>query len=190
MPWENVSGLGVDNTNANIENCNSLKTRVLMKNAEVVIARCPCHILHNTAGKASEAFSAVSKFNLENICIDVFHSFEKYTKRKSILKVYYDFCDVDYQEVVKYISTLGLSTERCVNRELKKYPGLRSNLQSENERDHRFERLLETFSDPITEVYMYFYLFYQCLPISVNFGLEELLVLRIFLKEILFRLTA
>ena len=59
-----------------------------------------------------------------------------------------------------------------------------------NERDHRFERLLETFSDPITEVYMYFYLFYQCLPISVNFGLEELLVLRIFLKEILFRLTA
>ena len=128
-----------------------------MKNTEVVIARCPCHILHNTAGKASEVFAAVSKFNLENSCIDVFHSFEKSTKRKSILKVYYDFCDVDYQEVIKYISTLDLSTERCVNRELKMYPALWSSLQSENERDHRFERLHETFSDPMTEVYMYSY---------------------------------
>lgn len=129
MPWENVSGLGIDNTNANIGNCNSLKTRVLMKNAEVVIARCPCHILHNTAGKASEAFAVVSKFNLENSCIDVFHSFEKFTKRKSILKVYYDFCELN-----KYISTLDLSTERFVDRELKKYPGLWSYLQSQNER--------------------------------------------------------
>ena len=100
-----------------------------MKNAEVVIARCPCHILHNTAGKASEAFVVVSKFNLENSCIDVFHSFEKFTKRKSILKVYYDFC-----ELIKYISTLDLSTERFVDRELKKYPGLWSYLQSQNER--------------------------------------------------------
>lgn len=62
---ENVSGLGVDNTNENIGNCNFLKTRVLTKNAEVVIAGCLCHILYNAAGvaSASEAFAAVSKFN-------------------------------------------------------------------------------------------------------------------------------
>ena len=35
--WENASGLGVDNTNANIGNRNSYKTRVLRKNAKVVI---------------------------------------------------------------------------------------------------------------------------------------------------------
>ena len=62
---ENVSGLGVDNTNENIGNCNFLKTRVLTKNAEVVIAGCLCHILYNAAGmaSASEEFAAVSKFN-------------------------------------------------------------------------------------------------------------------------------
>ena len=37
VSWENASGLGVDNTNANIGNRNSYKTRVLRKNAKVVI---------------------------------------------------------------------------------------------------------------------------------------------------------
>ena len=73
VSWKNVSGLGFDSTNANIGNRNSLKTRVLRKNAEVVIAGCPCHILHNAAEKASEAFASVSKFDLENHCVDLFH---------------------------------------------------------------------------------------------------------------------
>ena len=168
VSWENVSGLGVDNTNANIGNRNSYKTRVLRKNAKVVIVGCSCHILHNAAGKTSEAFAAVSNFDLENHCVDVFHWFEKSTKLKSIVKEYYDFCDVDYQEVIKYNSTRWLCTERCLNRELRKYPGLRSYFQSENERDLRFVRLLETFLDPITEVYMYFY--QSVLPTFTNFN--------------------
>ena len=68
---ENVSGLDIDNTHANIGNRNSLKSRVLMKNAEVVIAGSPYHILHNVSGKASEAFAAVSKFDLGNHCVDI-----------------------------------------------------------------------------------------------------------------------
>ena len=68
VSWENVSDLCVDNTNANIRNRNSLKTRVLRKNADVVIAGCPCHILHNAAGKASEAFAANSRFDFESHC--------------------------------------------------------------------------------------------------------------------------
>ena len=38
-----------------------------------------------------------------------------------------------------------------------KYPSLRSYSQSENERDQRFVRLHESFSDSTTDVYMYFY---------------------------------
>ena len=47
ISWNNVRGLlRVDKTNANNGNGNSLKTRVLRKNGEVVIAGCLCHILH------------------------------------------------------------------------------------------------------------------------------------------------
>ena len=68
---KNVSGLDIDNTHANIGNLNSFKTRVLMKNAEVVVAGSPYHILHNVSGKASEAFAAVSKFDLGNHFVDI-----------------------------------------------------------------------------------------------------------------------
>ena len=80
----------------------------------------------------------------------------------------FNFCDVDCQEVIKYICTRWLCTERCVDRELKKYPSLRSYFQSENERDQRFVRLHETFSDPVTEVCMHFY--QSVLPTLTNFN--------------------
>ena len=171
MSWENVSGLGVDNINANIGNRNSLETRVLRKNAEVVIAGCTCQILHNAAEKASEAFAAVSMFDLGSHCVDVFHWFENPPKRKSILKKYYNFWDLDYQEVIMYISSRWLCTERRVNQELKKYPGLRCHTSSQKVNVFRdfcaymklFRTLCRNFTCTSTS------LFYQLLPMSINF---------------------
>ena len=84
------------------------------------------------------------------------------------MKECYNFCDIDYQKFIKCISTWWLCTERCVNRELKKYQGLWSYFQSENEGDHRFVSLHETSSDPMIEVYMYFY--QSVLPVFTNFS--------------------
>ena len=39
------------------------------------------------------------------------------------VKEYYEFCDTDYSEIIKFISTRCLCLEICVNRELKKYEG-------------------------------------------------------------------
>ena len=66
-----VSAIRVDITNANIGSCNSIKTRALAKNKEIVIAGCPCHILRNTAYKAADAFAEISGFDIENHSIDV-----------------------------------------------------------------------------------------------------------------------
>ena len=86
----------MDNTNANIGDRNSLKTRARAKNEDIIIAGCPCHILHNASGKASEAFFAETNFDVTDHSVDLFHWFEKSSKRKSILKVYYEFCDIEY----------------------------------------------------------------------------------------------
>ena len=168
IAWENVSGLGVDNTNANIGNHNSLKTRVLKKNNEVVVAGCPCHILHNAAGKAADAFATASGFDVECHCVDIFYWFDKSSKRKCALNEYYEFCDIEYQEIIKYISTRWLCTEKCINRELNKFDGLRSYFLSENERNERFTRLRDAFSNPMTELYMMF--FKAVLPAFTNFN--------------------
>ena len=49
ISWDLVIALGVNNTNANNGEHNSLKSRALEKNYNIFIAGCPCSILPNTA---------------------------------------------------------------------------------------------------------------------------------------------
>ena len=55
ISWDLVTAFGVDKTNANIGEHNFLKSRALEKNHNIVIAGCPCHILHNAACKSGSA---------------------------------------------------------------------------------------------------------------------------------------
>ncbi len=168
IDWDFCVAIGLDNTNVNIGDHNSIKSRAKEKNEDIIIAGCPCHILHNASGKAGTAFSEVTGFDIEDHCVDVFYWFDKSSKRKSILKEYYEFCDSEYQEIIKFISTRWLSLELCVNRELKKYEGLKSYFLSEHFPDARFKRLQSFYNDAIAEVYL---LFYQAtLPCFTNFN--------------------
>ena len=157
ISWDFVTALRVDNTNANIGEHNSLKSRALEKNHNIFIAGCPCHTLHNAACKFGSAFATVTGFDIEDHCVDLFYWFDKSSKRKSILKEYYEFCDSECEEFIKYVSTRWLFLERCVNRELKKYAGLKSYLLSEGLHDKRFKRLEESYKDPMTELYLLFF---------------------------------
>ena len=60
ISWMNCVGIGVDNTSVNMGCRNSIKTRIQGVNAAIYVMGCPCHIVHNIAGKASSAFEAVS----------------------------------------------------------------------------------------------------------------------------------
>ena len=157
LKWENVTGLGVDNTNSNIGPHNSIKQKALLKNKHIYVSGCPCHILHNAASAASTAFSEITKFDIEDHSVDLFYWFNKSSKRKSALLEYYEFCDQEYEEVIRYVSTRWLCLEHCVNRELKKYEGLRSYFLSEGLKDDRFVRLETAFTDPMTELYLFFF---------------------------------
>ena len=74
--------VGLDNTAVNVGKNNSIMTRVLAKNKNIFINGCPCHIIHNTANKAAERFSEVSRFDVEDFLVDLFHWFDKSSKRK------------------------------------------------------------------------------------------------------------
>ncbi|CAB4033387.1 Hypothetical predicted protein [Paramuricea clavata] len=83
--------LGVDNTNVNIGEHDSIKSRVLANEPKVVVVGCPCHMLHDAAGKAANAFGTVTGFDIENHCVDLYYWFDKSTKRKGALKEYFEY---------------------------------------------------------------------------------------------------
>ena len=157
ITWKTCVGLGVDNTSANMGCRNSIKTRVQEKNEAIYIMGCPCHIVHNTAGKAGDAFYKATGFNVDDMVVDLFYWFDKSTKRKASLQRYCDFCDTTYREIVKHVNTRWISLERAVGRVLQQYSALKSYFQSEEDSNPRFQRLQKLFVDPMTEVYLFFY---------------------------------
>ncbi len=160
IPWKNCIAFSVDNTSANLGQFNSIKTRVLERNPHCYFLGCPCHILHNTAGKASAQLKQVSGFDIDDLAVDIFYYFDKSTKRKAALSDYTQFCDLVYRKMLKHVTTRWLSLNTSVNRILSGYEGLKSYFLSEDDEDSkipRFARLRNHFENPMTEIYLMFF---------------------------------
>ena len=59
ISWQNCVGISLDNTSVNMGCHNSIRTRVQNANTSIYIMGCPCHIVHNIAVKADDAFAKV-----------------------------------------------------------------------------------------------------------------------------------
>ena len=66
---------------------------------------CVCHILHNGTCKAGSLFSNITSFDIENHCVDLYQWFDMSSKSKNVLSEYFEFCDMEYSKVIKFVST-------------------------------------------------------------------------------------
>ena len=156
-PWDMCTALGMDNTSVNIGLRNSIKSRVLQRNKAIYVNGCPCHIIHNAAQKGGQGYYSSSKFDAEEFLIDLYFWFEHSSKRKNELRSFCEFCDQDYRNIIKYVSTRWLSLEIAIERCLKQFPSLKSYFLSNSENQARFTRLCTAFGDPMTEVHLLFF---------------------------------
>ena len=76
--------------------------------------------------------------------------------------------DLEWGEIIGYVSTRWLSLERCCDKEIKKYPALKSMFLSRDDQDARFLRLQASYQDPLTEAYISFYT--SALPIFTHYN--------------------
>ena len=68
IPWQNCVGFGVDNTSVNISIWHSIMTHVLQKNPACYFMGCPCHLIDNIAGRASDGLQRATGYNVEDVC--------------------------------------------------------------------------------------------------------------------------
>jgi hypothetical protein len=165
IAWSQAVNLSVDKMSLSLI---SFASRCKSKNADIYVLGCPCHLAHIAASNANDAFVEICGINIEDLLIDLYYWFEKSTKRKGVLVEYMEFCDQDCMKVLKHSSTRWLSLERCVERCLKKYAGLKSYFLSKDFADARFERLHNAFEDPLTEVVLFFH--HASIPLLTSFN--------------------
>lgn len=168
IPWSNVVNLSVDNTNLMVGIHNSLASHCRSHNPEIFLSQCPCHLVHIAASHAHDAFSKVAGVNVENLLINLYYWFDKSTKRKGVLAEYMKFCNQKYAKILKHGSTRWLSLERCIQRTLEKYSGLKSYFLSELFSESRFVRLQNAFENPLTEIALLFH--HASISLFTNFN--------------------
>ncbi|KAK5935423.1 hypothetical protein CgunFtcFv8_020787 [Champsocephalus gunnari] len=120
---------------------------------------------------AGLGFLEVCGFDPEDLTVDVGYWFKGSTNRKGYLTEFCELHGSEYLEILMHVSIPWLTLERCLTRILQQYEPLASYFKSSDEKQPRFRRLLEAFSNPMTEVYL---LFYQAtLPVFSTFSLLQ-----------------
>ncbi|CAJ1061395.1 Hypothetical predicted protein [Xyrichtys novacula] len=105
----------------------------------------------------------MSGFDPEDLIVDVGYWFKGSTNRKGDLAEFCDFHGSEYMETLLHISVRWLSLEMFITRVLWQSGPLTSYFKSLNESQPRFRRLVDAFSNPMTEVYLLF--FQSVLPV-------------------------
>lgn len=125
--------------------------------------------MHNTTSKASEKFTEVVGFDVEDFLVDIYYWFDKSTKLQVQLESFCNFCDQDFKKVIKHVSTQWLGLESCVTRTLGLFQALRFYFLSEENPSPRFQRLVSKLTNQMREVYLFF--LSKCISIIYQFQL-------------------
>ena len=145
-------------------------------NPAIYINGCPCHSLHNTTSKASEKFTEVVGFDVEDFLVDIYYWLDKSTKLQVQLESFCNFCDQDFKKVIKHVSTQWLGLESCVTRTLRLFQALRFYFLSEENPSPHFQRLVSKLTNQMREVYLFFFIkmYFNHLRVSTYFYNEKI----------------
>ena len=108
--WSNCVSLSIDNTNTVIGINDSVASHFVNKNPEIqksLLQDVHTILLKVAASHANDSFSKILGINVEDVCIDCFYWFNimrvPNTKANSLI-MYFNFCNQEYQAVVKHPS--------------------------------------------------------------------------------------
>jgi hypothetical protein len=108
----NLIAFSGDNASVNYGKFHSVFQKFNYENKYIIKANCNCHVLHNTA---KYAFNRLP-FDVENFIIKIYSHFSISAKRLDSLKSCYEFCDKEFESLLRHVSTRWLTLYPAINR--------------------------------------------------------------------------
>ncbi|KAL2102048.1 hypothetical protein ACEWY4_003809 [Coilia grayii] len=135
------------NTNVNYGIHNSVFTNLKKKQKHLLQGNCHAHIVHNTVKHALDQLTV----DVENVVLKVYSFFSTSAKRRESLKEFCRFCDVEFQEILRHVTTRWLSLNPAITRLMQTWPALKSYFISLGEECPKQVRALLKLSEDSTE---------------------------------------
>ena len=108
VSWDKSALLGVASTSVNVGRYNLVIVEAKKKYSNIILTGYPCHITHNASKKATDTFSKINRFSIEELFVDIYFHFDNSSKRKNRFVELFDFCDQDYHKILKFHSVRWL----------------------------------------------------------------------------------
>lgn len=144
-----ATAFSADNASVNFGKHQSVFTELKKFNENMLPMGCVCHILHNCLKKAA----SLLKFDLELIVIKCFNEFSSSTTKIVALKEFFQFCDLEWSELLRHVPTRWLTLIPAVDRLLKNFDALKSYFLSQN---NASPMLVKFFEYDLAEAYLGF----------------------------------
>lgn len=134
-----ISAFSADNANVNFGKTHSIYTLLLSKNKNIIKAGCSVHILHNAAKHSTNKLEV----DIESLILKIFGHFSRSAKRRADLELQFEEKEMQWEEIMKHVTTRFLSLGPAVERIIKIWPALKSHfLEFRNECPRSIEKII------------------------------------------------
>ena len=112
----------VDNTNVTYGIHKSVYTKLRNTQKDHLPGKCHAHRVRNTVKHALDNLS----IHVENVVLKIYSFFSSSAKLRESLKEFCEFCEIEFRELLRYITTRWLSLNPVVSRILQSWTTLKS----------------------------------------------------------------
>uniref|UniRef100_H3A7F3 HAT C-terminal dimerisation domain-containing protein n=1 Tax=Latimeria chalumnae TaxID=7897 RepID=H3A7F3_LATCH len=168
ISWNNVVAYNSDNASVVKGRKNSVYSRIVQRQPNVVDMGCICHLANLTVGAALKTFL----LPVEDLLVDIYHNFHHSAKRKEEYKEFQKFTNIDPLKILKHCLTRWLSLQKCIGRTLQQWPALQAYFNSHED----MEKMGQLLADPEMRLYFKFlqFILVPLAPFNTAFQSEDI----------------
>ena len=166
LPLKNISSFCADSASVNFGKNKNIFVELRKENPNLISAACNCHLLNNATKQAANTL----QIDVEAIVIKIYSEFHRSTKRVTLLKEFFAWMDIEWQEILKHVPTWWLSLAPAVEHVVKNFEPSKSYFISQK---HTPKILRDFFKDELSLAYLGFLMNIDGYFASLNVKLQS-----------------